>query len=37
MWEEGTTVNGSALRLPEYLKMWERAWRLCAGEQFDDV
>ena len=37
MWEEGTIVNGPALSLPEYLRMWERAGRRCAGEQFDDV
>lgn len=37
LWEEGKILNGSALSLLEYLTMWERAGRQCAGEQFDDV
>jgi hypothetical protein len=38
MWEEGKIMqNGSALSLPEFLRMWERAGRRCTGEQFNDV
>jgi hypothetical protein len=38
MWEEGKIVqNSSALSLPEFLRMWERAGRRCRVEQFDDV
>lgn len=38
MWEEGKIVkDGSAMSLPEYLKMWKSAGRRCAGERFDDI